>query len=367
MKMNSDLINIGFKSLVVCLALSPLLYSQYTPYSGPAQELSTRWFSTDIPWEVLALIAVLISFSFSAISYMIAKLFQSEDIEKLAKAEFMYAVSTVILIAFLIIIVDILATKSSELVLILSRNNQNLYNLISSNPSPFIATEYYLNASLFCLISRYQEAFCLDIGPATASSILSTSWHNALVRVMSDFTYLIYLFFFQKNLLSFINDTMLVIVLPIGIVIRGFPFVRSVGNTLIAVAIGLYFVYPISYSLLMAILSQSNIVTSNCFINYNVITFYAAISNYASLPCLSPILKEVVQDASLFYTKAKSQDYNLISAFVDTSKQLIGEIIMFAVVFPFVAATLTYTFIKSFAVFLNVDAQDMLEGLVKLI
>ena|GEM_PF-5459532 len=359
----SNLVNTLFKSILVFLVLSGLFYSQYIPSSGPAQELSNRWFSTDIPWELLALIAVLISFSFSALSYMFAKLFQSGDMEKLAKAEFMYAVSTVILIAFLIIVVDVLATKSSEFVLIFSRNNQNLYSIISSNPSPFVATEYYLNASLSCLNLKYQEAFYLDVLPSTASSILSLSWHNSLVRVMSDFTYLIYLLFFQKNLLSFISDTMLVIVLPIGIVLRGFPFIRSVGNTLIAVAVGLYFIYPITYSLLMAILTQSNVATSSCFINYNIATS----NSYSSLPCISPLLKEAIQDIGLFKVNAESQDYNLISAFIDTSKQMVGEIILFAVVFPFVAATLTYTFIKSFAIFLNVDAQEMLEGLVKLI
>jgi len=349
------------------LFLLNFTYAQFTPISGPGQELSRVWFSTDIPWQILAMIAVLFSFSFSAISYMFGKLFQLSDLEKLAKSEFIYAISSLLIVVFLITIVDVLAVKSASFILTVAQNDINLYNFVSNNPSPFIATEYYLNASLSCFILRYQEAFCLDIFPAMTAetNLISNAIHNSLVRLMSDFAYLTYTFFFQKNLLLLIQQTMLTIFLPVGVVLRGFPFVRSIGNTFIAVAIGLYFVYPITYLILIALFNYSSISQSFCFAYYNIETTQ---NQYTiSIPCVTGLIKDVIAHSAQFISNSYSPDYNIISAFTSTVQQFIGEMMILGVVFPIISATLTYTFIRSFAVFLNVDVGDLMEGLFKLI
>ncbi|HQT45152.1 MAG TPA: hypothetical protein PLO51_04180 [Candidatus Micrarchaeota archaeon] len=49
----------------------------------------------------------------------------------------------------------------------------------------------------------------------------------------------------QVFLLDFISKQMLAIFLPLGVFLRAFPFTRSAGGAIIALAIGLYFVYPV--------------------------------------------------------------------------------------------------------------------------
>ena len=48
----------------------------------------------------------------------------------------------------------------------------------------------------------------------------------------------------QLFMLCFIKQQMLTILLPVGVMLRTFPFSRSAGGALIAICIGLYFVYP---------------------------------------------------------------------------------------------------------------------------
>ncbi|MFA5106484.1 MAG: hypothetical protein WC506_06015 [Candidatus Micrarchaeia archaeon] len=50
----------------------------------------------------------------------------------------------------------------------------------------------------------------------------------------------------QTFLLDFIEKQMLAIFLPIGILLRSFPFTRSAGGALLALVFGLYFVYPVT-------------------------------------------------------------------------------------------------------------------------
>jgi len=50
--------------------------------------------------------------------------------------------------------------------------------------------------------------------------------------------------FAQLFLLCFIKQQMLTVFMPLGIILRAFPITRSAGGAIIAIAVGLYFVYP---------------------------------------------------------------------------------------------------------------------------
>jgi hypothetical protein len=55
---------------------------------------------------------------------------------------------------------------------------------------------------------------------------------------------MVFLFQYQSDLLSIIIATGLAVFIPIGIVLRAFPFVRGIGGTFIAIGIGASLVYP---------------------------------------------------------------------------------------------------------------------------
>ncbi|MCX8196826.1 MAG: hypothetical protein N3G80_00720 [Candidatus Micrarchaeota archaeon] len=50
----------------------------------------------------------------------------------------------------------------------------------------------------------------------------------------------------QKILLTFIEENALTVFMPIGLILRAFPFTRKTGSTILAVAFAGYFIYPIS-------------------------------------------------------------------------------------------------------------------------
>ena len=50
----------------------------------------------------------------------------------------------------------------------------------------------------------------------------------------------------QNMLLSFIEESALLVFLPFGMVLRAFPFSRKTGSTIIAVVVAAFFIYPIS-------------------------------------------------------------------------------------------------------------------------
>ena len=387
---------------LLLLVSSAFAQSSYAASTVPASEFSKIWYSVDFPWELIAVIAVTISFSFSALAFMFGRLFQSGDLEKLAKSEFVYALSTVVLLAFLIIFIDVLASKSAEFVGVMSKDRAALQAVLANDKSPFVVAEYYTNRTLVCAQKRYEDGFCLVAIPmvlnsigsnkeissvsvsstlGSLSSFLSSSSFMSQVakmglavpisgvnRLLSDLSYIIYMFFFQKQALLFIQQTMLTVFLPAGVVLRGFPVVRSVGNMLIAIAIGLYFVYPISYSILLVLGTTSGGIDASCGITGQQSTTLLTIA-----PC--PILYDMVSAgifsaATDFFAgllgNTESASSSILSYITD-SERIIGEMVIFGVAYPFIAAVLTYTFIKSFSIFLNVDAQDFAEGLAKLI
>lgn len=357
--------------LFIFISLLGVVSSQ--TMSGPAEKFKEVWSSSDFPWEAIALVAVLITFSFSALAYMLSKLFSSGDLEKLAKYEFLYALSSVVLIVFIIAVVDVLALKSGQFVYLISTSlsdnnfNQALRNQIElSGYSPFSVANFYIVSTLNLAIVRYKEAFCVGFPLFAVSSFFNSIPLNltltTLQNSMSNLSYMIYLFYFQKHLLAFIQATMLTVFLPIGIVLRGFPFVRSIGNFLIAIAIGLYFVYPLTYSLFLVIGSQGTSQVGVILSQYNM---------NDGLDCIQPLLSDLSKLSFNFvktlFLAPLSENVSLANEINNLINTLIGEIVLFGFVFPFLAAVITYTFIKSFGIVLNADLQEFAEGLVKLI
>lgn len=374
--------------------LLPLI--AFTPVSLPAQALSNIWTSSQFPWELMAVIAVLVSFALSAISFMFSRLFSSKDLEKFAKSEFMFALSSAVLIAFLIFFIDVIAVKSTAFVVSLSSDRPILMPIVQANPSPFTVAEFYLNHTSVCAQTKYIEAIGLAIPvsalasvqwsgggntsqglPSSAQSTLRVLANNTLTRnivttangyltgIVYDLVYINYLIYVQKNLLIFAEQTMLLIFLPIGVVLRAFPMVRGTGNLMIALAIGMYFVYPMTYGILM--------VLGRPIDNFDTICGTAGISDVAAstnwIPFGSVIsdMTRVGQSILDRYSAQVSEQTSIIDAFLTTAQTLISEMVIYTVVFPFVVAVVTYTFIKSFASFLNVEAQEFAQGLIRLV
>lgn len=389
--------------LMFLLFIVPIFFAQTE--TGPASQFKAAWTSSGFPWELLAIIAVFIGFSYSALAFMLSKVFSSSDLEKISKYEFLYSLSSIVLVVFIIGVVDILATKSGQFIYLLSMNlgdtpfmNELKTQIQNSGYSPFAVANFYFDSSLILARKRYQEAFCIafpffvssNVGlekgadlskvPDTRTKDLFsfltgksplTQTTNAginfilssLQKAMSNLSYMIYSMYFQKHLLEFIQSTMLVIFLPAGLVLRAFPFVRSLGNLLIAVSIGLYFVYPISYSLFIITATQGYSQVGKVFVSASDLRY--------SVSCLDNLIPDLIRATTTtvfgLLRAPFSDEISMASILNERINALVGELIMLGFVFPFLAGVITYTFIKSFSMVLNADVQEFAEGLVKLI
>ncbi len=62
----------------------------------------------------------------------------------------------------------------------------------------------------------------------------------------------------QRVLFMFISATMMYYFLPIGVILRGFPLTRAAGAFMMAVAVGAYFVLPLTYVFNAAAIEKTN-------------------------------------------------------------------------------------------------------------
>jgi hypothetical protein len=132
---------------------------------------------------------------------------------------------------------------------------------------------------------------------------------------------------------------------------------------MIAVAMGLYFVYPVTYGILLVLSRPSNTFDTSCGI-----TGITQIDSSGSLPCgdLLADFSRIKGAITGYLVKADEGANSAMTALTDMQR-LISDMVMYAAIYPFVVAVIVYTFIKSFATFLNVEAQEFAQGLVRLL
>ena len=360
---------------------------------GAAAQFTNVWINSGFPWEASALILTVITFSVSALAYMLSRVFISKELEKWAKIEFMYALSSIILVAFIIFLVDFMAVKATEFGVLLSVDRDYLRSQVQSDQSPFAIANFYVSTMANCVRARYIDIFALAFVPKLLLSleIASKSFSfsvpgfvggllmNGLNFVLSatyTLTYLLYTLDFQKHLLLLARETMLTVFLPIGIVLRAFPFTRSPGNLMIAIAIGFYFVYPIAYGMLLAISKPVSLIEGNCGIQgfTDASSYFDTSRQIDDAGGRDPSL--TLRTASLT-TFGVSSIFNIVlsidtyvthlSLLLTNFGSVLSELILYVIFYPVVVMILTYTFIKGFSTFLGVEAQDFAQGLVRLV
>lgn len=360
----------------------------------PFEELKGMWTSTTLPWEVIALIGVGISVALSAIAYMLSSAFGSKDLKKWARAEFVYALTSIFLVAMLLIFVDVIATKmtlfGSEIARIAT---PGMYDSIKNSNDPTILAKLYVDQTAMVTRVAFMRVTCVGMIPSAINSIevgdLVPSGSAVLLpnliinssRAAANALYFVILtLYLQKHLLVFIGETMLTMFLPIGIVMRTFPIVRSTGNLFIAIAIGAAVVYPLTYGMIL-VLSQPaegmftwGGITKDTKIDFSAegqrisCTTAAEGSGLVSIAAIPQILLSKFGIGKLgMYLTAFGGSALLISKFIGEIMDMLPTLLLYAGIYPFVVTAITLTFIRSLTQFLGVEAQEIAKGLVKLL
>ena len=137
-------------------------------------------------------------------------------------------------------------------------------SVISSEPITFAKCNY--NEKIDVLGQMYQTVYANNYGNERWMSqtisvmgipVYSGSWSGQIRRKVGEahtisarILPLLIGLWGQKAAIGFIQSTMLVLFLPIGLVLRIIPYTRGIGGLFIAMALGLYFIFPITLLML---------------------------------------------------------------------------------------------------------------------
>jgi hypothetical protein len=239
------------------------------------------------PWFSISMIVLFIAFSGAVIFYMIAYAFNSDQYKRIAFAELMQVAASFLLIGFLFgfeMFETDLITKLEQTsgaitsALMLSGGGQIPGGALSGQIqiNPFDVSYAFLRNMLSCAQNKLKTTYenskgietVINIGiqiivtlpgeretslplPNPMSLLPSLSESAAKYEhLANELTWLIIFLYAQIAVLKFFETSMFTVFLPIGLILRSFPPTRGAGAVLVAIAIGFYLVYPLTFTLL---------------------------------------------------------------------------------------------------------------------
>lgn len=376
---------------------------------GAVSALMSTWSAG---WQANALLAVLISFFTVSIAYMLSVAFDLPNLKRWSRQEFVQAAVSSILVLGLVAalssaspsIVGIMLEKTGAIVTDLEATGAPLANIPAEfrGGDPFEVTQFYLGCAgsecvsdgivgreygaLKCMKKMYTRLYAINFpievvekSEFSVGGIFSVSgWALAPFVNLSHFvvhnlSFLFIAIYFQKALLVLIKYTMLAYFLPVGIVLRTFPLTRGAGALMIGLAIGLYFFYPLAFTLVLSAnagqiqhaapgsaLPATGIESAAC-VAYETLGGDSA-NVYIPQKDASPDLDSFAR-AMLWL----SQNTNKAAGWLTGVEKIIPFLMHEVFLYPLVALTITFTVTKALADLFGADVSELASGLVKLI
>jgi hypothetical protein len=248
----------------------------------------------DFPsWFFISLIAIIISVMVVSLVYMAGSILSIDELVAWAKNELFQTCAAAMLIGIAIVFMSFLGYATRHgLIFGLTANYgppvpagdpfvatpfesmEQLYagaHLYLTNLSLLLST-HYLSLTFLQVVVGIFEGITLRLMPGGVGFNISLS---AIFAPISHFigygiTALgtgIWAVQIQIGILEFSKRYMFDIFLPLGIVFRSFPFTRAVGGALIAISLGFYVVYPLTFVINMSLAERhfTGIATSDTF------------------------------------------------------------------------------------------------------
>ena len=198
-----------------------------------------------INWVPIVGIVILSVLLLLAIIYMLSRLFSKKEWEALAKTELTQTFAAVIWV----VIIAAFATFACSVACSLTKDT-----------NPFTTSLDYLNNIHSILEGRINELLEIakDIRIKTAKmywlpGVAIKPWDgcSVIANNLESFTAILAPFIgsilVQQYALSLVQNLAFTVILPIGIILRIIPFAREMGASLIALAVALYIVLPLTY------------------------------------------------------------------------------------------------------------------------
>lgn len=222
-------------------------------------------------WQAVAIAAAVLSLLFAAIAYMLASFFRTKDLEVWAKEEVYQALGSAFIIAIAVVAVSLLIQTACTLTGGCPPGGDHLdvaINILENmKDKAVLQTQYLYELSVRVgFMSKMGKYYDFTFGPPSGPCLVGEcqtafgwSWYmwagGSIVAESLDYAFTLLVpmvssFYAQLWLLKFIQAILFPSLLGLGIVLRTFFFTRKVGGLLIAIALGLYTVYPLMYVML---------------------------------------------------------------------------------------------------------------------
>ncbi|MFH1520061.1 MAG: hypothetical protein ABID61_00275 [Candidatus Micrarchaeota archaeon] len=230
-------------------------------------------------WLPLSILAVLVSVLIHNILLMLAKAFSVKELENYATSEILQAASTGFMAISLVVIVSSAMTVAGSTI---TGSMPCFGDTINIENGPDDVTNKVMDDAYRAILCRIQEkaksmatiqSYILDADAGTSTynnyfvsnmalsifgiTYFQGSWLGSVYeeietrRIVNNLlTTLLIGLNAQMQLIGYIRINMLHIFIPLGVLLRSFYFTRGPGAFMIALGVGLYFIFPVFYVLM---------------------------------------------------------------------------------------------------------------------
>lgn len=229
-------------------------------------------------YSLIALLIVLISLPLISIIYFVGKALANEQMVGWGKDELYQAIGSVIIIALTIMMLGLIndvalsvlgaggfsCTQTPCQISIAEERLNGMTQLIVDYTADqlvtvgWLSTEYDAKITILPMLLPKNDAcrlgMCISICPLAGLEILADNIYDSALDLIFA---IIFTLKAQLVFLSFIQHALFPLLLVGGIALRSISLTRKVGGLLIAIALALFFVYP------MLIIFQSYIISPN--------------------------------------------------------------------------------------------------------
>ncbi len=291
-------------------------------------------------WEVLAMTAAFIGVIGALILYMLSRAFNLPQLEQTAKSELIFAASTVFLVVAIVLLINYSEPLLSRVGVAMYAasfgiTNETVIAQMTTSPSlsgtdPAAAQSYtliditklYMDPVITCGRGMLKTLYLMSIPIESASTVFmeifmsehasgfGLKWMSERIKNTTEIlTFYTFIYYFIVHILYFVKEYW-ALFLTIGIVCRSFPLTRGAGAYIMAISLGLYFVFPFSYILVGSVISA-----------FTKSEYYNAETPIASL-CLNP---KMLGKIELCGQKASFSDVVEAQMQIDANKENIYD------------------------------------------
>jgi len=353
-----------------------------------------------VDWGTLSIAAASISVVGASILIMLSRLFSLRNLEQIAKTEFAFAASTVLIVLMVVAFIAFgegllasgensvarclyLSTFQCDCDIPVTFPNQNtlidwmkLYlQAPASCVQDFMGVLYALSIPVEAVASIYLEIFMSEHASGFAVKWIAERITNT-TQSLSFYMYMYYLMVHILNFVEYFGGFFF----SIGVVLRAFPPTRGAGAYLMAISFGLYFVFPLSY-ILIATMSlphaQSEILRPEGNIrpdggpecvpaedgSFRYLCALPSVTNMSTYACGGATVGRAFQMTDVLRSNEDALKDMFHFRIADFARHLVSAIC----IFPVVALVILLTFVLNTTNLFGGNIPEIGRGLVKLI